>query len=181
MLAMVLLRWCRYVLAMRNYATLLAPTDAAGAAHWTARANAVAENVMKHLWDVERGQLKPHIYSLGTVPGSSKNWSVCGDKWGSTEHAPNGGGWGCFPSKGSPFLGLAGFNESDVYYHGATAVAIEAEILNSTTQVQQALARMRKNVALACAPATNCSGATIGLTLWPRACVLPLILTYSHL
>ena len=62
---------------------------------------------------------------------------------------------------------MPGFNESDVYYHGATAVAIEAEILNSTAQVQQALARMRKNVALACAPATNCSHATIGLTLWP--------------
>jgi hypothetical protein len=146
---MMLLRWYRYVLAMRNYATLLAPTDAAAAEHWTTRASAVAENVMKHLWDVERGQLKPHIYRLGTIPGSSKNWSVCGDKWGSTEHAPNGGGWGCFPSKESPFLGVVGFNGSDVYYHGATAVAIEAEILNSTTHVEQALARMRQNVALA--------------------------------
>ena len=70
----------------------------------------------------------------------------------------------------SPFLGVPDFNESDVYYHGATAVAIEAEILNSTAQVKQVLARMRRNVALACAPATNCSAATIGLTLWPRAC-----------
>jgi hypothetical protein len=162
---------------MRNYASLLAPTNATGAAHWTAKANAVSANVMKHLWDSEREQLTAHIYNLHNVPGSSKNWSVCGDKWGSTEHAKDGGGaqngktsysepvldskrslnqdrlgisivkveeekascagWGCFPSKGSPFLGVAGFNESDVYYHGATAVAIEAEILNSTAQVLQ--------------------------------------------
>jgi hypothetical protein len=146
---------------------LLAPTDAAGAAHWTAQADIVSANVMKHLWDAKRAQLKPHIYDLGTVPGSPRNWSVCGDKWGSTEHAPAGGGWGCFPSKGSPFLGVPGFNEQDVYYHGATAVAIEAQILNSTAQVQQALARMQHNVALACAPATNCLASTIGLTLWP--------------
>ena len=39
--------------------------------------------------------------------------------------------------------------------------------MNSTAQVRQVLGRMRKNVALACAPATNCTGATIGLTLWP--------------
>eukprot|EP01051_Picozoa_sp_SAG22_P012416 SAG22_NODE_1290_length_4852_cov_8.598780_1_plen_45_part_00 len=43
---------------MRNYAALLAPTDAAGAAHWTAQANVVSANVMKHLWDAGRGQLK---------------------------------------------------------------------------------------------------------------------------
>ena len=84
--------FCRYVLAMRNYASLLAPTNATGAAHWTAKADAVSANVMKHLWDSERGQLKAHIYNLHSVPGSSKNWSVCGDKWGSTEHAKDGGG-----------------------------------------------------------------------------------------
>ena len=70
----------------------------------------------------------------------------------------------------SPFLGVPDFNESDVYYHGATAVAIEAEILNSTAQVKQVLARMRKHVALACAPATNCSAATIAETLAPALC-----------
>lgn len=77
---------------MRNYASLLAPTNATGAAHWTAKANAVSANVMKHLWDSEREQLTAHIYNLHNVPGSSKNWSVCGDKWGSTEHAKDGGG-----------------------------------------------------------------------------------------
>ena len=49
---------------MRNYATLLAPTDAAGAAHWTAEADTVSASVLKHLWDTERGQLK--------VPGMAK-------------------------------------------------------------------------------------------------------------
>ena len=43
---------------MRNYATLLAPTDAAAAAHWTTQADTVSANVIKHLWDVEREQLK---------------------------------------------------------------------------------------------------------------------------
>ena len=140
-----------YVRAMRDYAMLLEPTDPKAAAQWVAKAENVSANVMKHLWDSKRGQLKAHIYDLGVV---------CGDVWGSTR-------WACWnSSKGSPFDGVAGFDEADTYYHGATAVAIEAEILNSTAQVKGALARMRENV--------NASGrekcgdhCTIGLTLWP--------------
>ena len=49
----------------------------------THMALSLSANVMKHLWDAKRGQLTPHLYHLGTV---------CGDKWGSTMHAPNGGG-----------------------------------------------------------------------------------------
>ena len=41
---------------------------------------------------------------------------------------------------------MPGFDEADTYYHSATVVAIEAEILNSTAQVKSALARMRENV-----------------------------------
>ena len=134
-----------YVRAMRDYALLLQPTDPAAAANWSAKADTVSASVMQWLWDAQRKQLKPHIYDLGTV---------CGDAWGST-------GWACFPSKGSPFLGAKGFDEADVYYHGATAVAIEAEILNTSQQVQAALGRMRKNVRLAG------GNGTIGLTLWP--------------
>ncbi|GGG83872.1 hypothetical protein GCM10007415_16230 [Parapedobacter pyrenivorans] len=58
---------------------------------------------------------------------------------------------------GSPFPD--DFNERDIYYHGGTAVAIEAGLL-SKTQVKDALDRMVDNV--------RASGAaTIGLTLYP--------------
>ncbi len=58
---------------------------------------------------------------------------------------------------GSPFP--ESFDEAEVYYHGGTAVAIEAGLL-SEAQVEQALGRMVANV--------EASGAaTIGLTLYP--------------
>ncbi|WP_262246438.1 hypothetical protein [Parapedobacter soli] len=58
---------------------------------------------------------------------------------------------------GSPFP--SGFNEMDVYYHGGTAVAIEAGLL-SQAQVKHALDRMVANV-------QQSGAATIGLTLYP--------------
>ena len=51
------------------------------------------------------------------------------------------------------------FQESEVYYHGGTAVAIEAGLL-SKEQVSNALERMRTNV-------ENADAHTIGLTLYP--------------
>jgi glycogen debranching enzyme len=51
------------------------------------------------------------------------------------------------------------FNESDVYYHGGTTVAIEAGLLTKQ-QVKQAYRKMQENVKQAHA-------ATIGLTLYP--------------
>jgi len=51
------------------------------------------------------------------------------------------------------------FNENEIYYHGGTAVAIEAGLLNKA-QIKTALDKMVKNV--------NASGAgSIGLTLYP--------------
>jgi glycogen debranching enzyme len=58
---------------------------------------------------------------------------------------------------GSPFP--ASFDESEVYYHGGTAVAIEAGLL-SKQEVKQAYAKMQDNVKKA-------NAATIGLTLYP--------------
>lgn len=58
---------------------------------------------------------------------------------------------------GSPFP--EGFDELEVYYHGGTAVAIQAGLL-SNAQVKQALDRMVANVREAGAP-------SIGLTLYP--------------
>ena len=58
-----------YVRAMRDYAILLQPTDPKAAAAWVAKADNVSANVMKHLWDTDRSQLKPHIYNLGVVCG----------------------------------------------------------------------------------------------------------------
>jgi glycogen debranching enzyme len=58
---------------------------------------------------------------------------------------------------GSPFP--SSFNESDVYYHGGTTVAIEAGLL-SKRQVKQAYQKMQENVKQA-------QAATIGLTLYP--------------
>jgi glycogen debranching enzyme len=59
--------------------------------------------------------------------------------------------------EGSPFP--ANFDERPIYYHGGTAVAIEAGLL-SREEVATALARMQANVRAA-------GAATIGLTMYP--------------
>lgn len=59
--------------------------------------------------------------------------------------------------KGSPFP--AGFNESEIYYHGGTAIAIEANLL-SKAEVRAAYLKMQENVKKA-------NAATIGLTIYP--------------
>ena len=58
---------------------------------------------------------------------------------------------------GSPFP--PDFNENEIYYHGGTAVAIEAGVLNHE-EIAAVLSRMKKNVELSGAP-------SIGLTLYP--------------
>jgi hypothetical protein len=58
---------------------------------------------------------------------------------------------------GSPFP--ADFDEGSIYYHGGTAVAIEAGLL-SLREIRQALGRMRENVRLA-------GASSIGLTVCP--------------
>jgi len=58
---------------------------------------------------------------------------------------------------GSPFPD--DFDENEIYYHGGTAVAIEAGLL-SRDEVAGTLARMRENVEAA-------GAATIGLTMYP--------------
>lgn len=58
---------------------------------------------------------------------------------------------------GSPFP--ASFNESEIYYHGGTAVAIEAGLL-SKEEVKIAYRKMQDNVKKA-------NAATIGLTIYP--------------
>jgi len=58
---------------------------------------------------------------------------------------------------GSPFP--ASFDESKIYYHGGTAVAIEAGLLTKK-QVKEAYQKMQKNV-------QDANAATIGLTIYP--------------
>lgn len=58
---------------------------------------------------------------------------------------------------GSPFP--ASFNESEIYYHGGTAVAIEAGLLTKD-EVKTAYRKMQDNVKKA-------NAATIGLTIYP--------------
>lgn len=58
---------------------------------------------------------------------------------------------------GSPFD--ASFNEDEIYYHGGTAIAIEAGLLNKT-EVLHAYHRMQENV-------KSANAATIGLTIYP--------------
>ncbi|WP_316823662.1 GH36-type glycosyl hydrolase domain-containing protein [Pedobacter miscanthi] len=58
---------------------------------------------------------------------------------------------------GSPFP--PSFDESKIYYHGGTAVAIEAGLLTKK-QVKEAYQKMQKNVA-------DAHAATIGLTIYP--------------
>ncbi|WP_342331968.1 hypothetical protein [Pedobacter sp. FW305-3-2-15-E-R2A2] len=58
---------------------------------------------------------------------------------------------------GSPFP--ASFNEAEVYYHGGTAVAIEAGLLTKD-EVKTAYRKMQENVKKA-------NAATIGLTIYP--------------
>jgi hypothetical protein len=58
---------------------------------------------------------------------------------------------------GSPFP--ADFDERAIYYHGGTAVAVEAGLL-SLEEIKRSLARMRENVRAA-------GASSIGLTLYP--------------
>ncbi|WP_343560392.1 amylo-alpha-1,6-glucosidase [Sphingobacterium sp.] len=59
--------------------------------------------------------------------------------------------------KGSPFP--KDFDENQIYYHGGTAVAIEANLL-SKEQIKTSLQKMIKNV-------KDAGAATIGLTVYP--------------
>lgn len=58
---------------------------------------------------------------------------------------------------GSPFL--KDFNENKIYYHGGTAVAIEAGLLNKE-QIKVSLDKMVANV-------KACNAGSIGLTMYP--------------
>ena len=58
---------------------------------------------------------------------------------------------------GSPFP--ADFDESEVYYHGGTAVAIEADLL-TRPEIKEAYAKMQENVKRA-------NASSIGLTIYP--------------
>nr|WP_320117820.1 amylo-alpha-1,6-glucosidase [uncultured Marinifilum sp.] len=51
------------------------------------------------------------------------------------------------------------FNENEIYYHGGTAVAIEAGVLNKE-EIAAAIAHLKKNVEISGAP-------SIGLTVYP--------------
>ncbi len=59
--------------------------------------------------------------------------------------------------KDSPFA--ADFDENQIYYHGGTAIAIEANLLNKE-QIKVSLDKMIKNV-------KDAGAATIGLTVYP--------------
>jgi hypothetical protein len=59
--------------------------------------------------------------------------------------------------EGSPFD--PAFDENEVFYHGGTAIAIEADLL-TRKQIQAVLEKMRENV-------RSAGAATIGLTLYP--------------
>jgi hypothetical protein len=59
--------------------------------------------------------------------------------------------------KDSPFP--AGFNENEIWFHGGTAIAIEAGLL-SKKEIKSSYDQMKKNVKLSGAP-------SIGLTLYP--------------
>lgn len=73
--------------------------------------------------------------------------------------------WDTKEQKSIPHVYLAGssfpkhFDESAIYYHGGTAVAIEAGLL-TRKEVAHALDRMEEDVRLA-------GAASIGLTLYP--------------
>ncbi len=73
--------------------------------------------------------------------------------------------WDAKGQKFRPHLYLAGspfppsFDESSVYYHGGTAIAIEAGLL-SQAEIKSSLAQMRQNV-------INAKASSIGLTLYP--------------
>ena len=60
-------------------------------------------------------------------------------------------------AEGSPFP--RGFDENQIFYHGGTAVAIEAGLLNPE-EISASLKKMRENVA-------DAGASTIGLTLYP--------------
>ena len=159
-----------YVIALKDYSSLVNDTAPASAAKWLAKAAEVSSNAMIHLWDTAHHKFRPHIYPSG---------SVCGPCNGSFNYE-------CFTSKGSPFTAAkhvhdkgwpVDFDEDSIYYHGGTAVAIEAGML-SQEQIVQALADMRKNVRkvweisaqtwnITAGQPRPPSNLTIGLTIYP--------------
>lgn len=96
--------------------------DQPESARWRSLRTRIADNIRKHLWEVERQKFIPHIYLAA-----------------------------------SPLP--AGFEENEIYYHGGTAVAIEAGLL-SPAEIAAVHARMVENVRLSGMP-------SIGLTLYP--------------
>lgn len=107
-----------FLIAIDNYLELN-PNDKK---KWRKIRKEVAENTMKHLWDVDKQKFIPHIY-LGQSP---------------------------FPSS---------FDENEIFYHGGTAVAIEANLL-SKEQAKFSFDKMIENVEKSGAP-------SVGLTLYP--------------
>ncbi len=96
------------------------------------------------------------------IPGTKKKWSAIRDQvakdvrkhlWDEEEQKfiPH------IYLDGSPFPGE--FNEDEIYYHGGTAVAIEAGLL-SKEEIKVSLEKMLANV-------EACGAGSIGLTLYP--------------
>jgi hypothetical protein len=110
-----------FLIALDDFA-VLAGQQGDDVARFRRARRALAANVRRHLWDVERQKFIPHIYL-----------------------------------QGSPFP--ESFDERAVYYHGGTAVAIEAGLL-SRDEIVDALRQMRANVRAA-------GASSIGLTLYP--------------
>ena len=139
-----------YIIALKNLAEManMTVTSYAPRTDWRAKAAQVSADTMKWLWQDPkvsgRAQFKPHLYP---------NVTVCGPAHGATSFE-------CFPPRGSPFLHIRGFDENRIYYHGGTAVAVEAGLL-SDGQVAAALQAMREDVAKAGGKIT------IGLTIYP--------------
>lgn len=126
------------LLALKDYLEVL-PKDAPDRPRWESLITAHRGRVKDYLWDAQLAKFRPHLYpdnDLGYLTGSP---------W--LELDPH------------PFVDGTPFDETKMYFHGGTGIAILANLL-SKDQIAWSVQLMRNNVSLS-------SAQSIGLTVYP--------------
>ncbi|NJO91782.1 MAG: hypothetical protein HC831_24550 [Chloroflexia bacterium] len=106
---------------------------------WQKKLDELNKSIRNHLWDNQNMKFYPHLYLKNSEP------YVSGTPWEKIQV--------------DKFIDGTPFDESKIYFHGGTGIAIKAGILDKK-QIAWSLKKMRGNV--------EKSGAmSIGLTLYP--------------
>lgn len=126
------------LLALENYLEVL-PDTIESRQKWEKLLADHRERIMVNLWDGQQMKFKAHVY-----PTNDLGYLV-GSPW--------------FELKPDNFVDGTPFDESKMYFHGGTGIAILANLL-SKEQIAWSVQMMRHNVALSTAQ-------SIGLTVYP--------------